>query len=385
MKKVMAISGIRSEYDILYPVLEELRKRKFDVSVLVSGAHLSDQHGMTQKKIEDDGFRIADRVDTLLSTDRNVQRPKAVSLLIQGMAQTFERESPDFLIVVGDREESIATAVVGNYIECLVVHLAGGDPTYGNADDPMRFAVSKLAHLHCAFAEEYADNLKKIGEEEFRVFSTGNPSFVNIDRVPKLSIEELSVHLGFYLEEYTLLIQHPLSSEVDQSYEQMKESLEALRVFNDKYGYKTVCIAPNTDPGSFEMKRAMNEYREEDSFLFTETLERTAFINLVRGARALIGNSSMGLLEAPYYKLPVINVGNRQKGRLNAGNVRYVVHQRDQILHELERACLNNEYRSYVGELTNPYGDGTAAKKICDVIESVDFSDRRWYIKQRLC
>ena len=383
-RKIIAVSGIRSEYDILYPVLEELRLRDFDVSVLVSGAHLSDQHGMTQRKIEEDGFRIADRVDTLLSTDRLVQRPRAVSLLIQGMVQTLERESPDFLIVVGDREESIATAIVGNYMECLVVHLAGGDPTYGNADDPMRFAVSRLAHIHCTFANEYAENLQRIGEEAFRIFWTGNPSYVNIDHVPQMGIDEISDQLGVKLDHYTLLIQHPLSSEVGNSYEQMKETLEALQQFNHQYGYKTICIPPNTDPGSFELKRAMDEYREEASFLFAETLERTLFINVVRHAHALIGNSSMGILEAPHYRLPVINVGNRQKGRLNAGNVCFVAHNRQEILQELVRACLDDEYRSHIKSLSNPYGDGTAARKICDVIEQIELSDRRWYVKQGL-
>ncbi|NQU88814.1 MAG: UDP-N-acetylglucosamine 2-epimerase, partial [Mariniphaga sp.] len=144
MMKILVSTGIRSDYDILYPVLSELKKAYHELVIVVSGAHLSNQHNNTYQRIIEDGFKIADKVDTLLSTDRAIQRSKGTGLLIQGLTQTVERTDPDFLLVLGDREESIATAIVGNYMEKLVVHIGGGDPVYGNADDPVRFAVSKL-------------------------------------------------------------------------------------------------------------------------------------------------------------------------------------------------------------------------------------------------
>ena len=146
--KILVSTGIKSDYDILYPVLTELKKSSHELIIVVSGAHLSDQHNNTYQRIIKDGFKINDKVDTLLSTDRAVQRSKGTGLLIQGLTQTVERTDPDFLLVLGDREESIATAIVGNYMEKLVVHIGGGDPVYGNADDPMRFAVSKLSLIH---------------------------------------------------------------------------------------------------------------------------------------------------------------------------------------------------------------------------------------------
>ena len=194
--KILTVTGIRSEYDILYPVLDELRSASHDLVVAVSGAHLSEQHGNTQDRIVQDDFTIVDRIDTLLATDRLVQRSKGVGMLIQGLTQTVEREKPDFLLVVGDREESIATAIVGNYTDTLVVHIGGGDPVYGNADDPIRFAVSKLAHLHCCLAQDYAENLLKIGEEDFRIFFTGNPVYANIDYVPTIEKSKLMKLFG---------------------------------------------------------------------------------------------------------------------------------------------------------------------------------------------
>ena len=200
--RLLCVTGIRSDYDILYPVLSELKKANHELIIVVSGAHLSDQHNNTYKRIIEDGFQIADKVDTLLSTDRAVQRSKGTGLLIQGLTQTVERTDPDFLLVLGDREESIATAIVGNYMEKLVVHIGGGDPVYGNADDPMRFAVSKLAHIHCCTAQAYAENLLKIGEENFRIFFTGNPAYANIDFVPMIEKVELMNQLEIESENY---------------------------------------------------------------------------------------------------------------------------------------------------------------------------------------
>ena len=189
--KILAITGIRSEYDYLHPVLDELRKAKHKVKIVVSGAHLSHHYNDTWKLIKKDKFIISDKIDSLLSTNRLTQRSKAVGILLNGLSQAVERENPDILIVVGDREESIATAIVGNYMQTLVVHIGGGDPAAGNADDPLRFAVSKLSHVHCCTSLLYKKNLIKIGEESFRIFNTGSPSYVNIDSVKKINILKL--------------------------------------------------------------------------------------------------------------------------------------------------------------------------------------------------
>jgi GDP/UDP-N,N'-diacetylbacillosamine 2-epimerase (hydrolysing) len=249
--RMLVLTGIKSEYDILYPVLCELKKRNHDLMIVVSGAHLSNQHNNTYKRIIQDGFEITDKIDTLLSTDRLVQRSKGTGLLIAGLTQTVERTNPDFLLVVGDREESIATAVVGNYMEKLVVHIGGGDPVYGNADDPMRFAVSKLAHIHCCTARPYADNLKNIGEEDFRIFLTGNPAYANIDFVPEIEKGELKNQFGITSENYGVLIKHPLSSEVDDAGVQMETTLKSLEHFCQKNRFQVVNIPPSSGPGIF--------------------------------------------------------------------------------------------------------------------------------------
>jgi GDP/UDP-N,N'-diacetylbacillosamine 2-epimerase (hydrolysing) len=386
-KMVIAVTGIRSEYDILYPVLDELRSNGLDVKIVVSGAHLSDYFGNTIDKIIDDGFEIVDRIDTLFVTSRLTQRSKGVGLLIYGLTQTIERVDPDFLLVVGDREESIATAVVGNYTNTLVVHIAGGDPAYGNADDPIRFAVSKLSHLHCCFTKEYAKNLQNIGEEEFRIYNTGNPSYVNIDQTEHISLNVLAQSLNIPITEgnYLVLIKHPLSSEVGDSKEQMEITMQGLKRFCTLKGFHVVCIPPNSDPGSQLMREVINEYTSQDWFHPVPSLSRSFFVNLMRNAQALVGNSSMGILEAPHYKLPVVNIGNRQKGRLNAGNVEFVGYQIDEICRSVEKACCDKDYRREVELLKNPYGEGSAAKQVYNAINQVDLDDQKWYIKKKLC
>lgn len=387
-RKILAITGIRSEYDILYPVVDMLRRdNNFEVKLIVSGAHLSDWHGFTLKKIEEDGFEIAEKIDYLLMTNRKTQRAKGVGVLTYALSQTVEREKADFLLVVGDREESIAAAIVGNYMDVLVAHIGGGDSAYGNADDPVRFAVSKLAHIHFATAKQYAENLIKLGEEEFRVFCAGNPAFDNIKNTPHLSVGKISNFFNFdvYEQSYIVLIKHPLSSERENAYSQMKITLESIEEFCSENNVKVIGIYPNTDPGSYDILKVIEEFIDSEYIKFYKTLPREIFVNTMRNSLALVGNSSMGILEAPFYKLPVVNIGNRQKGRLNAGNVEFVNYDKEEIKKALNKACFDESYRDHIKKLKNPYGDGQASQKIKDILLSINTNAKKWYIKKKLC
>jgi len=387
-KKVLAITGIRSEYDILYPIIKTLSEDpEFEVAVVASSAHLSTLHNFTLDKIKQDGFRIADCIDSLFMTNRNVQRSKGVGILTYGLTQTIEREKPDYLLVVGDREESIATALVGNYMNILVAHLGGGDPVYGNADDPIRMAVSKLCHIHLVTAQQYADNLIGLKEDPFRIFFVGNPAFANIEDTEHKSLAEVSDYMNFDITDgrYLVLVKHPLSSEEGEAYFQMKTTLSALEEFCLKNDFKVVASYPNSDPGSYDIIQAISEFENKDFIKFNHTLPREYFVNLMRNTKALVGNSSMGILEAPYYKLPVINVGNRQKGRLNAGNVVFVPYEVNAIVNQIEKACFNEEYIREIKNLVCPFGTAQAPQNILNVLKEIDPKDNKWLIKSNLC
>lgn len=382
--KVLALTGIRSEFDIILPVLKALTANSFEVGVAVSGAHISEWHGNTVSFIEEESFRIVDRIDSLFMTNRETQRAKGIGTLLIGLSQTVEREKPDFLLVVGDREESIAAALVGNYMNVPVAHFAGGDPVYGNADDPIRHAVSKLAHIHFVFTDQHRENLERMGEESFRIFNVGNPSLDRIRVEPQISLEEISRALEYDLTDgnYVLLLKHPLSSEAESAYQQMKTTLEAMRALGQERGLKTVGIYPNTDPGSFDLLAAIEEYRGDPYIKFFKTLERGIFINLARQAKALVGNSSMGILEAPFLKLPVVNVGHRQQGRINCGNVRFVPYDTEIIKAEVIKACYDQKYRSYIQSLSSVYGDGHTAEKVVSILQKIDPKDKKWLVKK---
>lgn len=383
MRKILAVTGIRSDYDIMFPVLKELKNNNYEVNLVITGAHLSDWHGDSLQRVEQDGFKVVDKIDYLLSTNRLTQRSKGVGLLISGLTQTVEREKPDFLLFLGDREEALATSVVGNYMNILTIHLAAGDSVWGNADDPIRHSASRLSHILVAFAENYAQNLIKQKEEPFRILCSGNPSYVNIANEPEISLKEISSAINFDVENnpYIIMIKHPLSSEYESAYSQMKCALAGVGKFAEENNVKVINIYPNTDPGAYDILRAINECKNEN-ILFYKTLPRNIFINLVRRALCLTGNSSMGIVEAPFYKLPVVNIGHRQRGRLNAGNVEFVDYDIDKISVALKKACFDEDYRKHVRALLNPYGDETAAKKIVEFIDKVDLADRKWYVKK---
>ena len=376
-RKILAITGIRSEYDILYPVLDAIQNHpNLDLELVVCGAHLSPWHGHTIDYIKKDGFKICDKVEYLLSGNLGTARAKGMGILIMGLVQTVERVKPDFLLVVGDREEPLAAAIVSNYLKIPLAHIAGGDAAMNNADDPIRHAVSKIAHIHFTICDEHKERLIKMGEEPFRVINTGTPALDRIRRTPQLSKKELFKMLDFEVdneEPFIIVLQHPLSSEVDDAYNQMKTTMEAV---ND-LGIKTVVIYPNTDPGSYDIIKAIEEYRDLPNIKICKNLERLEFINLMRHASCMVGNSSCGLVEAPFLGLPVINVGNRQKGRLNAGNVIFVPHDKEIIKKHIKQLVFNNKFREHIVNNTNKYlyGDGFAGEKIAKVLYQINIDN----------
>ena len=383
MKKIIALTGIRSEYDILYPVLQKLKKN-FNLRLIISGAHLSKVHGETYKMIVKDGFKILKKIKSLPKSDKYMQRPLAISKLIVQFTKIIEKENPDFILVVGDREEAIAAALVGNYMHKIVIHIGGGDNAFGNSDDPIRFAISKLAHLHCCTSASSYKNLKTIGEETFRIFNTGNPYFANIHNTPLITRNDLldKLKINNQFKNYIVLIKHPLSSELKQINQQIKITLSALEKFCKKNNYALICISPNSDPGSKIINKILNKYKNKNWFYLEKSLPRNLFVNLMKHTKLLIGNSSMGILEAPYYKIPVINVGNRQKGRMNAGNVKFVKYNIKEIFSAINFSCFNKVYLQKIKKLKNPYGDKNSANKILKAINSVDLDNQKWYIKR---
>lgn len=375
-RKILGITGIRSEYDIMSSVYKAIDEHPaLELSLAVTGAHLSTAYGYTVEEIREDGFTIVDEIENLINSDCLSSRVKGLGIQLQGLVQTVDRVKPDLLLVLGDREESMTTALIGAYMNIPVAHVAGGDRVIGNVDDQIRHAVTKLAHLHFVTNQESYERILKLGEQPFRVYNSGNPGLDRLISVQTVTAKELSSLLQFEIKEnepFILLIQHVISSESDDAYFQMKQTLEAVA----QSGVKTILSYPNSDAGGAQLIRAINEY-EGLPFLYTaKNIPRLEFVNLMRRAGCMLGNSSAGILEAPLLKLPVINVGNRQKGRLHAENVQFVPHEVGAISAALRKALFDSDYRNTVMSCSNPYGDGKSSQRIADVLASVELDDK---------
>lgn len=368
MRTVLGVTGIRSEYDIMSSVFRATKEHpELKLQLAVTGAHLSDAYGRTVEDIRNDGFEIVDEIESLINGDQASARVKGLGIQLQGLVQTVLRVKPDWLLVLGDREESIATALVGAYMNIPVAHVAGGDRVVGNVDDQVRHAVTKLAHIHFTTNRESADRILRLGEQEFRVFDVGNPGLDRLLQVPELDVETIGDRLGFSVPDgkpMVMLIQHVISTEIDDAYRQMRITLEAVA----ELGLPTILSYPNSDAGGQQMIRAIREFEQLPEIYAFKNIPRLEFVNLMRKSACLLGNSSAGILEAPLLKLPVVNVGNRQKGRLHAENVQFVPHDKDQIKEAVTKACFDPDYRAYVSTCANPYGDGQSSLRIADTL-----------------
>jgi GDP/UDP-N,N'-diacetylbacillosamine 2-epimerase (hydrolysing) len=375
MRKIAVVTGIRSEYNLLYPIMKAIEAHpNLELNLIVTGAHLADSYGGTVKEIEEDGFTIAERIESLLDTNTASSRVKSAAIQLAGLVQTFTRIKPDIAIAPFDREEAITVALAGVYMNMPVAHIGGGDRTYGNADDYVRHAVTKLAHLHFTTTKNNAERIIKMGEEPWRVHCTGNPGLDKYVFTPHLSADELGKRLNFDIKQkpLLLLIHHPITTEIDKAGMQMEVTMQAIK----ELGYATVIIYPNSDPGGREMIKVIEKYAGELGFIKTfKNLPRVEFINLMRTCDALVGNSSCGILESPLLKLPVVNIGVRQQEREHADNVIFVAHDKDAITGAIKKA-LSAEFRKAAAKCVNPYGDGKASDRIVKVLNEVTIDAR---------
>ncbi len=375
-KLIIGITGIRSEYDIMSSVFKEISERKMlKLKLIVTGAHMSKKYGETIKEIRKDGFKIAYSLKSLQEKGGLESRLIGLGMQVHKLAKVIMRMRPDFLIVLGDREESMTAGLISAYMNVPLIHIGGGDRVIGNVDDQIRHAVSKLAHIHIVTNESSKQRLLKMGEQSFRVFNYGNPGLDRIINTPELPLKKIPELKNFFLdkkENFLVLIQHPLSSEVKSSKKQIKITLEAIKETN----MKTIIIYPNSDVGSTDIIKVIEGYRKFDNFKIIKNIPRHSFVNILRKCSCLVGNSSCGILEAPILKIPVINIGNRQRGRLHAKNVVFVDHNKEKIKKSLNYVLNNRKYKKLLVNVDNPYGNGKSSKKIVDLIEKIKINDK---------
>ncbi|MEO5332548.1 MAG: UDP-N-acetylglucosamine 2-epimerase [Magnetococcus sp. YQC-5] len=371
--KVLALTGIRSEYDLLYPLVSALQADPaFELGVIACGAHLTHLHCESVRQIEADGFVIVERIENLIHSSSRVGKVKSTGLLIEALGQTLGREQPDLLLTLGDREEPLAGGLAGLYLGIPVVHLAGGDNTWpvdGDPDEPVRHAATKLSHVHLTMNEAHAERVRALGEEPWRVFAVGSGGVDRLRTEPVVSREVLCQRVGAGASrEYVILIYHSL---LDEQFRQGGEHVRLCLEACIASGLHVFVGAPNSDPGSWEIQQVIDEYAAHAQVTIYRNLERIFFSALLRYARCLVGNSSLAFHEAPFLGLPAVNIGERQRGRLNAGNVLCVPLERDTVETAIRRSALDQEYRQTIQPGNTLYGDGFMARRSVEILKNL--------------
>lgn len=380
--RVWAVTTSRADYGLLYPLMKKLcSDGNFDLEVVVTGSHLSPLHGRTVEQIERDGFAIAGRVEMTQQGDSENAVCQAVALGLIGFSHLMQDKRPDFIIVLGDRYElwSVSIAAVMHHVP--LVHIHGGEVTFGAVDDQIRHSVSKMASLHFPSIELYGQRIIQMGEQPERVHVVGALGIDNIKAIEPMSVQELSQYAGVdFTQPIALMTFHPVTQDdAGDAAGQVREVLEALR----ESELFTLVTMPNADAGGHGIFEMILDYQKlyPTKFKLVKNLGQRAYLSAMQYARIMIGNSSSGIIESASFKLPVVNIGDRQAGRYKPINVLDCTCQKDVVFRAIEEA-VSREFALKIKQLENPYGDGQTAERICRILKTVDFTDRGPLLKK---
>ena len=372
-KKICILSATRAEYGLLKPVIVKLID-DLDVRVAATGMHLSPEFGLTYKEIENDGIPIDEKVEILLSSDTPTGISKSMGLAMLGFADYFERSKPDLLLVLGDRYETLAVCCAAMNHRIPIAHMYGGETTEGAVDEGIRHAITKLSYLHFTSTEGYRDRVIQLGEHPDRVFCVGATGIENILHVNLLNKSELAESLGFKLDKpYAVITFHPVTLEDDSSAGQFQQLLD---VCNRHHEMKFIFSKANADAHGRVVNQMIDDYvKDNDNAVAFASMGTRRYLSAVKYSAMVMGNSSSGIVEAPSFGVPTINIGDRQKGRLQADSVINCQPKYDAI-EEAVILALSKEFKEKARNTINPYGDGNTSVKIAETIKEFLMGDK---------
>ena len=372
MRHVAVIAEGRMTYGYSRPVMQAIEADPdMRYSLVVTNQHLLPTFGYSIEEIERDGLNITDRIYNTLDGYTPATMCKSLGVFLISLTDTLVRLAPDIVLVVGDRGEHLIAAMAAAHMNIPVAHIQAGERS-GNIDGLTRHAIARFAHIHFASGPDAAERLRRSGEEEFRIFMTGAPQLDELVNGVAAAPEEIERLFNVRLDEPLLLVvQHPVTEEFGDGVEQMRETLEAVC----ELAYQTVLIFPNNDAGSDDLRLMIEQYHRP--FMRVErNLSREAYAGLMRSASALVGNSSSGLIEAPAFHLPAVNIGNRQRDRARGSNVIDAPYDRVAIV-EAIRTALSPEFRDKVQSADDsPYvGDGRVSERIVEILKTIPLDE----------
>lgn len=370
-RKIAFFTGNRAEYGLLSPIVSCLvADRSLEISAVISGSHLTDDYGATFNEINLAGIKEVRKIQLEQEiTDEQVKTLFNFADLVKEGTKALKELKPGIFIVAGDRAETFALTIAAFYLNIPIAHIFGGDISQGgHLDDSTRHSISKLAHLHFVTNEDSYNRIVGLGEEKWRVFNVGSPIVDNVMHGGLASQKEVLSELNLNRSEPVVLFtQHPVTTESEAAYKQVKESLEALR----ELGYQAVITYPCDDAGSQDIIKAINEYSDNPRFRIRKSLGWKLYLGCMKISACVVGNSSSGLMETPVLKVPCVNIGTRQAGRLRSENVIDVPYDKEKIKEAIKRAIFDEEFSKKVKRCRNPYGDGHASERIIEVLKNM--------------
>lgn len=370
-RKICVITGTRAEYGLLRWVMQGIKEdNELTLQVIVTGMHLSPEFGLTYREIEQDGFQIDRKVEMLTSSDTSVGIAKSMGLGLIGFADALSELSPDLIVVLGDRFEIFAAVSTALVARIPVAHLHGGEATEGAFDEALRHSITKMSHLHFVAAAEYRQRVIQLGEQPERVFLVGGLGIDNIKRLKLLDRAELEASLDFKLGQKNLLITfHPVTLEKATAADQMAELLAALAELKDT---RLIFTLPNADTDGRVLIKMVEQFvaQHHNARAYT-SLGQLRYLSCIAHVDGVVGNSSSGLLEVPSFKKGTINIGDRQRGRMQAASVINCEPARQSISAALGW-LYNPKFKASLSQVRNPYGEGGASEKVVETIKQCE-------------
>lgn len=371
MKKILIITGTRAEYGLLKPIMQKISKsKKLELQLLITGTHLSPKFGMTINEIEKDGFLESEKIDMLLDSDTKSSIPKSMGLFMIQFSQVLDKLKPDIVFILGDRYEMLSVATCALMMNIKIVHMHGGEPTKGAIDDQIRAAITKMSTLHFATTNKYKDEIINMGTDSSNVFNVGATSVENIKNTKLLTLKKLSevLKVKFEIDKQIFLITfHPVTLDSENQKQQINTLISALKTFDAIF----IVTGANADFGGDIINQTWNIFKnEKENVYIFKSLGMLNYLSICKYAKVMIGNSSSGIIESPQFKLPTVNIGKRQEGRIRCKNIIDVDYSEESIKNGIRKAC-SKEFIESIKNIENPYGDGTTSEKIIKILEEI--------------
>ena len=367
-RKILVTTGTRAEYGIFRPVLEKIEmSKKLDLLLVVTGTHNSKKYGMTINEIKKDGFKISKIIKILPKSDTLYSTTQSLGEGIISFSKVFKKLKPDINLILGDRDEMLASAISAYHMNIPNAHIHGGDKS-GGLDEYNRHAITKISNIHFPATEKSKKRILKMGENPKFVFVTGSPSVDEIknNKITTKKALERKYGINFYGNEI-LLIYHPVTTQLE------KDSTQIYNILNSivKLGYTCIAIAPNSDAGRNEIFCALKNYSKKYKFIkIFSTLPRSDYLGMLKNCGVLLGNSSSGMIEASYFQIPVVNIGIRQKNREKGKNVIDVnINSKNLVYQAIQKALKIKKSKKSTFDF--PFGRGNSAQKIVTHLENV--------------